>query len=100
MTPNQHVLLVTCVLTRLLLSLITTLLALEQVVKYAQELFPESQRKTDPESNLDVALGDEVTGMYVDIHSSGGYVCEQFIFLLEHCPSLHDHHTTTLSVIV
>jgi len=46
------------------------------VVKYAQELFPESQRKTDPESNMDVALGDEVTGMYVDIHSSGGYVCE------------------------
>lgn len=28
---------------------------------------------------MDLALGDDITGMYVDIHSSGGYVCESLI---------------------
>lgn len=41
---------------------------------YARNLFPEGQRKTDPEGQKDVAFGEDITGMYVDIHSSGGYV--------------------------
>jgi len=46
------------------------------MVNYARALFPESQRKNDPESEKDVPLGDDIMGMYVDIHAEGGYVCE------------------------
>lgn len=28
---------------------------------------------------MDLALGDDITGVYVDIHASGGYVCESLI---------------------
>lgn len=44
------------------------------MVNYARALFPESQRKNDPESEKDVPLGDDIMGMYVDIHAEGGYV--------------------------
>lgn len=41
---------------------------------YARALFPKGQRKNDPEGDKDVPFGEDITGMYVDIHSSGGYV--------------------------
>jgi len=44
------------------------------MVNYARALFPESQRKNDPESEMDIPLGDDIMGMYVDIHAEGGYV--------------------------
>ena len=46
------------------------------VVEYAKALFPEGQRKPDPEANMDVRVPEDSMGMFVDIHSSGGYVCE------------------------
>ncbi|KAL7427878.1 hypothetical protein ACHAXH_003712 [Discostella pseudostelligera] len=46
----------------------------QAIVNYARALFPESQRKNDPESEKDVPLGDDIMGMYVDIHAEGGYV--------------------------
>lgn len=50
------------------------LLPPSQVVTYAKQLFPEEQRKDDPEGDMDVALGEGINGMFVDIHSSGGYI--------------------------
>lgn len=41
---------------------------------YARALFPEDQRKNDPEGDKNKPFGEDITGMYVDIHSSGGYV--------------------------
>jgi len=32
------------------------------------------QRKSDPENQLDQPLGEDISGMYIDIHASGGYV--------------------------
>ncbi|KAL7548338.1 hypothetical protein ACHAWF_011625 [Thalassiosira exigua] len=44
------------------------------VADYARALFPEGQRKADPEGMMDEPFGEDVAGMFVDIHSSGGYV--------------------------
>lgn len=41
---------------------------------YARMLFPEEQRKKDPELQKDDPFAEDNTGMYLDIHSSGGYV--------------------------
>ncbi len=40
---------------------------------YARSLLPEGQRKNDPEGQKNTPFGEDITGMYVDIHSSGGY---------------------------
>jgi len=46
----------------------------QAIVNYAKSLFPESQRKKNPESMMDEPFGEEITGLYADIHASGGYV--------------------------
>ena len=46
----------------------------QTLMNYARSLFPESQRKSDPANQLDVPLGEDIMGMYIDIHASGGYV--------------------------
>jgi hypothetical protein len=43
------------------------------VSEYAKRLFPEGQRKADPEGEKDVPFGEDITGIYADIHASGGY---------------------------
>lgn len=43
------------------------------LVEYAKRLFPEGQRKNDPEGEMDVPFGEDITGIYLDIHASGGY---------------------------
>lgn len=42
----------------------------QAIANYARSLFPVSQRKTD----INVPFGEDVMGMYIDIHASGGYV--------------------------
>lgn len=42
------------------------------VVSYAKDLFPEVQRKDFPEADRDVPYGEDISGMFVDVHSSGG----------------------------
>lgn len=44
------------------------------VADYARALFPEGQRRDDPEKQMYDSHGEENMGMFVDIHSSGGYV--------------------------
>lgn len=46
----------------------------QALASYAKSLFPESQRKNNPEKQMNEPFGEENTGMYIDIHSSGGYV--------------------------
>ncbi len=43
------------------------------VSEYAKQLFPEGQRKADPEGETDVPFGEDITGIYADIHAAGGY---------------------------
>lgn len=42
----------------------------QAVAQYARELFPKGQRKDDPTT----ASGDDIMGVFVDIHASGGQV--------------------------
>ncbi len=46
----------------------------QAVIEYARKVFPESQRRDDPEKQMNEALGDNVIGMYIDIHSTGEYI--------------------------
>eukprot|EP00986_Skeletonema_menzelii_P016327 scaffold14315_cov136-Skeletonema_menzelii.AAC.4 len=46
----------------------------QAVVDYAKKLFPEGQRKDDPEKEMNTAFGEDITGVYIDIHASGGFV--------------------------
>ena len=50
----------------------------QQVAQYARKIFPEGQRKEDPT----IGSGEDTTGVFVDIHSHGGFVCESFCFVL------------------
>eukprot|EP00580_Thalassiosira_gravida_P007911 CAMPEP_0201634714 /NCGR_PEP_ID=MMETSP0493-20130528/7532_1 /ASSEMBLY_ACC=CAM_ASM_000838 /TAXON_ID=420259 /ORGANISM="Thalassiosira gravida, Strain GMp14c1" /LENGTH=763 /DNA_ID=CAMNT_0048106595 /DNA_START=92 /DNA_END=2383 /DNA_ORIENTATION=+ len=45
------------------------------VVDYAKEIFPEEQgRRDDPEGSMNVAFGEDNTGIFVDVHAPGGYI--------------------------
>lgn len=44
------------------------------MAEYARKLFPEEQRKSDPIEKMGEPFGEDITGMYIDIHASGGYV--------------------------
>ncbi|KAL7479391.1 hypothetical protein ACHAW6_005124 [Cyclotella cf. meneghiniana] len=44
----------------------------QAVIAYAKTLFPEGQRKEDPLAEINEPYGEEITGVYMDIHSSGG----------------------------
>ena len=46
----------------------------QTLVKYAMRVFPEEQRRSDPEKQLDEPLGEDITGMYIDIHSTGNFI--------------------------
>lgn len=46
----------------------------QALADYARMLFPVGQRKQYPEQQKDEPFGEGVTGIYVDIHASGGYV--------------------------
>lgn len=46
----------------------------QALMDYARNLFPEEQRKDDPENQLDLPLGEDISGLFIDIHASGGYV--------------------------
>mmetsp|Transcript_23105 Transcript_23105/g.37657 ORF Transcript_23105/g.37657 Transcript_23105/m.37657 type:complete len:521 (+) Transcript_23105:147-1709(+) len=41
---------------------------------YAKKLFPDEQRKSNPQEQMNDSFGESNTGMYIDIHSSGGYI--------------------------
>ncbi|KAL7452892.1 hypothetical protein ACHAWC_007767 [Mediolabrus comicus] len=43
----------------------------QALVNYARKLFPEGQRKKDPEKQKDEAFGEGISGYYVDIHAFG-----------------------------
>ena len=43
----------------------------QAVSNYARALFPEGQRRSDP---LNDEAGEDITGMYTDIHAAGGYI--------------------------
>ena len=43
----------------------------QAVVNYARELFPESQRKDDPMGDKDLPLGEDVMGIFIDVHTPG-----------------------------
>lgn len=40
-------------------------------MNYARELFPESQRKDDPMGDKDLPLGEDVMGIFIDVHTPG-----------------------------
>ena len=46
----------------------------QAVVNYAMRVFPESQRRSNPEKQMNEPLGDDIMGMYIDIHSTGKYI--------------------------
>jgi len=46
----------------------------QALADYARMLFPSSQRKSDPEGMRNRPFGEGNTGMYIDVHASGGYV--------------------------
>ncbi|KAL7434819.1 hypothetical protein ACHAXM_004350 [Skeletonema potamos] len=46
----------------------------QAVVNYANRIFPESQRRSDPEGQMNDPLGDDIMGMYLDIHSTGEFI--------------------------
>ena len=46
----------------------------QAVVEYAKKLFPKDQRKDNPEKEMNNAFGEDITGVYIDIHASGGYI--------------------------
>jgi len=44
----------------------------QALVSYATRVFPESQRRSDPEKQMNEPLGDDIMGMYIDIHYESG----------------------------
>ena len=46
----------------------------QALMNYARALFPEEQRKSDAENQLNEPLGEDISDMFIDIHSHGGYV--------------------------
>lgn len=44
------------------------------LVNYAMELFPENQRRANPEAGIHQEFGEDISDMYIDIHAYGGYV--------------------------
>jgi len=46
----------------------------QALADYARRLFPAGQRKSDPEGMRNKPFGEGNTGVYVDVHASGGYV--------------------------
>jgi len=40
---------------------------------YARSIFPAGQQKSDPEDMMDVALGEGISDIYMDVHSYGEY---------------------------
>jgi hypothetical protein len=49
------------------------------VVEYARNLFPEGQRKDDPEGDRDVPYGEGITGFFIDVHSPGRVLWSKII---------------------
>ena len=43
------------------------------LVEYAKSLFPEDQRKADPEGQMNEPFGEDIMGVYLDVHAFGGY---------------------------
>ncbi|KAL7506824.1 hypothetical protein ACHAXN_004660 [Cyclotella atomus] len=41
--------------------------------EYAKSIFPEGHRKYDPEGQMNEAFGEDIMGLYMDIHAYGGY---------------------------
>jgi len=46
----------------------------QALADYAMKLFPENQRRVNPEDRINDEFGEEIESMYIDIHASGGYV--------------------------
>ncbi|KAL7485336.1 hypothetical protein ACHAW6_010935 [Cyclotella cf. meneghiniana] len=44
----------------------------QAVIAYAKTLFPKGQRKEDPLAEIDEPYGENITGVYMDIHAYGG----------------------------
>jgi hypothetical protein len=45
----------------------------QALTEYAKSLFPEAQRKTDPVAQMDDPFGEDIMGLYMDIHAYGGF---------------------------
>jgi len=43
----------------------------QAVIAYAKSIFPEHQFLDDPENSIDMERGENTTGVFIDIHSSG-----------------------------
>jgi carboxypeptidase T len=46
----------------------------QAVANYANKVFPERQRRSNPEKQMNDPLGDEIMGLYMDIHSTGEFI--------------------------
>lgn len=69
----------------------------EALAQYARDLFPQGQRKDDPEGDMNVPFGEDITGIYADIHSSGGYVVRRMLMIS--CMDQSLMSTTVFSLI-
>ncbi|KAL7480058.1 hypothetical protein ACHAW6_005764 [Cyclotella cf. meneghiniana] len=45
----------------------------QALTEYAKSLFPEAQRKKDPVGQMDEPFGEDIMGLYMDIHAYGGF---------------------------
>eukprot|EP00804_Cyclotella_cryptica_P007423 CCRYP_002628-RC/>CCRYP_002628-RC protein AED:0.04 eAED:0.04 QI:260/1/1/1/0.75/0.6/5/5197/651 len=45
----------------------------QALTEYAKSLFPEAQRKSDPVGQMDEPFGEDIMGLYMDIHAYGGF---------------------------
>ena len=46
----------------------------QAVINYAKKVFPVSQRRDDPEKQMDEPLDEDIMGVYIDVHSTGRYI--------------------------
>lgn len=46
----------------------------QAVINYAKKVFPESQRRDDPEKQMNEPLDEDIMGVYIDVHSTGQYI--------------------------
>ncbi|KAL7449658.1 hypothetical protein ACHAWC_003416 [Mediolabrus comicus] len=46
----------------------------QAVINYAKKVFPVSQRRDDPEKQMNEPLDEDIMGVYIDVHSTGRYI--------------------------
>lgn len=58
----------------------------QALVEYAKNLFPSEQRKKDPVADMNKPYGEDITGVYIDVHASGGYTYYPWGHKDKYCP--------------